>query len=79
MKQLIPACAFVVGLAWLSLPAAAGELAFVSNEKDNTVSVLDMVSLKLIKTILFLLNIDFCDLCCWTCRIIFWLNNGRSI
>jgi PQQ-dependent catabolism-associated beta-propeller protein len=51
MKRRIQACAIAVGLAWLSLPAAAGELAFVSNEKDNTISVLDMVSLKLIKTI----------------------------
>lgn len=34
-----------------AVPAQAGELVFVSNEKDNTVSVLDMTALKVIKTI----------------------------
>ena len=47
-KASIALAAYV---ALTSTSAMAGELAFVSNEKDNTISVLDMSTLKLVKTI----------------------------
>ncbi|MFA5950895.1 MAG: PQQ-dependent catabolism-associated beta-propeller protein [Hyphomicrobium sp.] len=50
MKSFI-AKALAVTLALMSVEAQATELAFVSNEKDNTISVLDTGSLKVVKTI----------------------------
>lgn len=42
----------LISSLWLAaLPAGASELAFVSNEKDNTVSVVDTATLKVMKTI----------------------------
>jgi YVTN family beta-propeller protein len=44
-------CLVAFGLALTVTEAAAGAMAWVSNERDNTLSVIDVAALKVVDTI----------------------------